>query len=442
MLGKIAAAAVSGLYYLKAELNIMHRDIKPANVLVSTTGAIRLCDLGVSTSLKNSFAKSKVGTVAYLAPERVAASESDEYTVTADVWSLGMTVLEMAIGHFPYASRGTGDESNITLFKLMEIIVRQPSPTLPADGGFSPAFHDFINACLTKDPEARPRPRDLLEFDFVADALDDTETDVGAWIRSVKGIPSPRARSSSSTSITSSSSGGGGGDDTTRDKGKGRAKWVVTTSSSASSASSSGFFSNSKDGSQGGTPTAEARRGKKRGKAKKGKGKKGKASSTDQRGKKAQKDPRGNPSPRKEPRTSTETSAASASSRDGGARHTSSDSMFGTSSSSAATSGRSSGRPAGPAAAGRGRAPTFSSLTDDEDVPLASERPAAPVVSGTSSASSSSSAGASSARRAGNHGTQDRRSHRRSNRRSKRKAPAPARRRTPSGRSQGSGSYT
>ena len=77
----------------------MHRDVKPCNILVSTSGHVKLCDFGVSTLLVDSIAKTYVGTNAYMAPERVVGRD---YTVYSDVWSFGLSLLELAIGEFPY----------------------------------------------------------------------------------------------------------------------------------------------------------------------------------------------------------------------------------------------------------------------------------------------------------------------------------------------------
>ena len=82
---------------------------------LSEEGEIKLCDLGVSGTMENSLALSHVGTMTYMAPERIESH--DAYTIHADVWSLGLTVLELAIGYYPYPPRAPGEEA----------VVRPPS---------------------------------------------------------------------------------------------------------------------------------------------------------------------------------------------------------------------------------------------------------------------------------------------------------------------------
>ncbi|XP_041917370.1 dual specificity mitogen-activated protein kinase kinase 5 isoform X3 [Alosa alosa] len=98
VLGRIAVAVVKGLTYLWS-LKILHRDVKPSNMLVNTRGQVKLCDFGVSTQLVNSIAKTYVGTNAYMAPERISG---EQYGIHSDVWSVGISLMELALGTFPY----------------------------------------------------------------------------------------------------------------------------------------------------------------------------------------------------------------------------------------------------------------------------------------------------------------------------------------------------
>lgn len=160
-LGAIACAAVKALDYLKEKHKIMHRDIKPSNILINKEdGKIKLCDFGVSGKLKDSLAKTKqAGSWAYLAPERLV-TDATHYDIRADVWSLGITLFELATTKSPYPQTAIA-------FEIMKLVVQGDPPRLPDDMEFSPEFRDFMQSCLTKDFERRPKFKDLLQHDFI-----------------------------------------------------------------------------------------------------------------------------------------------------------------------------------------------------------------------------------------------------------------------------------
>ena len=160
VLGKIAEAVLGGLTYLYSAHRIMHRDIKPSNVLINSKGQIKLCDFGVSSELDNSVADTFVGTGTYMAPERIQGSP---YTVKSDVWSVGLTLMELAIGKFPFAVDHEGDEpaGPQGILDLLQAIVMEPSPKLPKSDAFPSILEDVIAKCLMKDPDQRPTPKQL-----------------------------------------------------------------------------------------------------------------------------------------------------------------------------------------------------------------------------------------------------------------------------------------
>ena len=160
VLGKIAEATLGGLTYLYTKHHIMHRDIKPSNILVNSRGHIKLCDFGVSGELVNSIADTFVGTSTYMAPERI---QGERYTVKSDVWSFGLTVMELAIGKFPFGANEPSDEdfAPAGILDLLQQIVHEPAPQLPKSDAFPSILEDMIQKCLFKDPELRPTPQEL-----------------------------------------------------------------------------------------------------------------------------------------------------------------------------------------------------------------------------------------------------------------------------------------
>lgn len=163
VLGKIAEAVLGGLVYLYEAHRIMHRDIKPSNVLVNSRGQIKLCDFGVAGETVNSLANTFVGTSTYMAPERI---QGGVYSVKSDVWSVGLTIMELAVGRFPFDSSesAAGDRASagpMGILDLLQTIVHEPAPKLPRSDAFPPILDDFIAKCLLKNPDERPTPREL-----------------------------------------------------------------------------------------------------------------------------------------------------------------------------------------------------------------------------------------------------------------------------------------
>lgn len=183
VLGKIAEAILGGLKYLYIAHRIMHRDIKPSNVLVNSKGQIKLCDFGVSSELENSVADTFVGTGTYMAPERIQGSP---YTVKSDVWSVGLTLMELAIGKFPFSIESEdGDDEDAAgpqgILDLLQQIVLEPAPKLPKSDAFPLILEEVIAKCMMKNPDERPTPQELYDNDPFLQAAKRTPVDLQAW---------------------------------------------------------------------------------------------------------------------------------------------------------------------------------------------------------------------------------------------------------------------
>ncbi|EEC03812.1 dual specificity mitogen-activated protein kinase kinase 6 [Ixodes scapularis] len=161
ILGKIAYSVVSALHYLQSKLHVIHRDVKPSNILINRQGDVKMCDFGISGYLVESIAKTmNAGCKPYMAPERINPERSHlGYDVKSDVWSLGITMIELSIGKFPYPSFRNP-------FEQLKHVIEDDPPRLPA-GQFSPEYEDFISACLQKQSTKRPNYPELLKMPFL-----------------------------------------------------------------------------------------------------------------------------------------------------------------------------------------------------------------------------------------------------------------------------------
>ncbi|KAL3856144.1 hypothetical protein ACJMK2_010932 [Sinanodonta woodiana] len=151
----ICQDTLEGLVYLHNQ-NKIHRDIKAGNILLTEIGTVKLADFGSASMIcpANSF----VGTPYWMAPEVILAMDEGQYDGKADVWSLGITCIELAERKPPLF--------NMNAMSALYHIAQNDSPTL-AGGEWSDDFRDFVASCLAKNPTARPTAQQLLQHIFL-----------------------------------------------------------------------------------------------------------------------------------------------------------------------------------------------------------------------------------------------------------------------------------
>jgi serine/threonine protein kinase len=148
---------LKGLAFLHSNHRI-HRDIKSDNILLSLDGSLKIADLGFAAQLirERNQRTTVIGTPCWMAPELVLGVR---YGTSIDVWSLGIVAIEMGDGKPPALGKDP--------MKILSAILSKPSPVLRNKKKYSNIFSDFIEKCLTKDPNNRPTSESLLTHPFI-----------------------------------------------------------------------------------------------------------------------------------------------------------------------------------------------------------------------------------------------------------------------------------
>lgn len=183
VLATILKSVCQALVYIHKDGKI-HRDVKAGNILLSSDGQVKLGDFGVSATLvqdgiRRTMRNTFVGTPCWMAPE---VMESEGYDMKADIWSFGITAMELAYGYPPYAHEQK--------MKVLINILRKPPP-MPSSkifekyksNEFPSSFQKMIKLCLKRDPKERPEAKKLLKCGFLRRAKE--SKDLVKWVQTV-----------------------------------------------------------------------------------------------------------------------------------------------------------------------------------------------------------------------------------------------------------------
>jgi serine/threonine protein kinase len=157
ILSRIALGVLHGLAHIHKKY-MVHRDIKPHNLLMNRQGEVKISDFGLARTLTDTVSSTKtfVGTLLYMAPERIGGGD---YSYSADIWSFGLVLISVALGRYPLPTQDG-------FFGLVDSVANEKYLQLPVDI-YSKDCRDFIENCLRIDPKERLTAEQLLQHPFV-----------------------------------------------------------------------------------------------------------------------------------------------------------------------------------------------------------------------------------------------------------------------------------
>lgn len=163
IIAMITLQILNGLAFLHSVTRQVHLDIKPENILYNSKGMVKLTDFGISRDFEQSqeFMKTVVGTISYMSPERLAAQK---YNAKSDIWSLGITVIELATGEYPL-------EKSNSYIQLYQYLKTTEEFGLPEAYEATEEFRDFCFLATLKDPINRPTAAELMSHPWIMNNL-------------------------------------------------------------------------------------------------------------------------------------------------------------------------------------------------------------------------------------------------------------------------------
>lgn len=164
LVATILKEVLQGLEYFH-EHNQIHRDVKAGNILLARDGKIHLGDFGVASNLRvGKNAKTFTGSPCWMAPEVIESDSNNGYDFKADIWSFGITAIELVKGVPPLIEHPP--------MKIILMVKNSDPPQLGKEEDYDSSFKELVNSCLQKDPSRRPTAETLLKKRFFHKARD------------------------------------------------------------------------------------------------------------------------------------------------------------------------------------------------------------------------------------------------------------------------------